>query len=264
MFSRLGMFAALAVVALAASACSTPSYSVNVGRRDWLVDDTSVSQGLAQRQYRKIMVVPPSGTVRGTFEGEMALVEAEFLKRNMIVFSPALTARVVTTVTEKGKGADSGTELSDVERALILAKEANAEAILQIGTLAWIDNGSRRYFIWDENKRSVAESDKLTYERTTAHKWWYSARLLTASGRLIDVVSGEVMATFRIEGSAFNSLPETYTSTWAPNKDNDKLLDKVAETGDYDGIAKRAEIALQQEVFSRLAQHIAGGSSTSR
>jgi hypothetical protein len=290
MFIRLSRAVALLSFASAVAACSTPSYTIHMERDDrpaYFMDETAVSAGLASHPYRKIMVVPPSGDIGAKYEGLMALVEAEFIKRNMTVFTPALTARAIT-----GAGRDEdattrrGGARTDVERALILAKEANAEAILQIGTLAWTDDGSERFWAYDPKTRQVEEIDELGYQRAKSYRWRASARLLKAYGRLIEVQEGEVMATFRIEASPFHSLPEAYKTTWTPigrekgyrapsrspnsfdadaGVDNaDQLLDKTNESSRYEAVTERAQDALLQQVFSRLAQTIAGGAAATR
>jgi hypothetical protein len=254
----------LVSLAFVAAACSSPKFVVEVGQKEWFSDNTSISPELSRKNYRKIMVIPPFANDRGKYDEQTSLVESEFIKRSVTVFSAALTARVVTQKTDEAFVAGQGKDLDDVERALIMAKSANAEALLQIGSIDWIFNGAARYFIWEPDKQAVRETTRDQFDSHTDYKWQYTASIFRATGRLIDVITGEVMASFRIDGSTFNSFPETYRSEWAiddNSRTSPKQLKRVSESSDYDAIEGRARLSLQQNLFSKLADHITGANA---
>lgn len=179
-------------------------------------DDSAVSKNMPK--YSRIMLVPPSGTASVAFEKNMAVAEREFIKRGLSLISPAVTSRVLEGVQSGKGGEDSGkeltnannevTKLSDVEKALIMAKRSNAEAILQIGAFDFQQPrgrpGAARFFIKSPSGDNMMEVDEKTYYNVvgsdTLTRRGYGDHYVDFSGRLIDVQSGQVMASFHYLG----------------------------------------------------------------
>jgi len=173
------------------------------------------------------MLIPNSGNVRGDFQANMADWERVFMHKGLRLISPAITGRVVSK-----KDTESGTEyiganLSDAERALILATESNAEALLQVGELIkeetkWSDIYGEHYYI--AAKKVDSNSPKKTREKIPlieVEKHVYSERdvpgltlrgddKLCFTGKLIDVETGEIMISFDLIGLTVKNPPVPY------------------------------------------------------
>ena len=105
------------------------------------VNDSSVSPSLREGTFSRIMIVPPSGTAGVQFEDNMAAIERSFIARGVTVISSAITSRVLADDRTRTSN-QTGINLSELERALLLAKESRVDAILQIGTWG-VDRGQR-------------------------------------------------------------------------------------------------------------------------
>jgi len=173
-----------------------------------------VSPKLAEKKLKKIMVIPPSGTVRGAFETQLVLFEKEFLKRGITVIAGAITGRVVL---ESGIGGQEKREegaqgLSDMERALVMAEKTGADAILQIGNFSWSsDSKESRFFTGTaEGNTPFAETDQKTYKSWPGPKYYFASPELSFIGRVVDVSNGEVVASLDVRMPANFSLPRDY------------------------------------------------------
>jgi hypothetical protein len=169
------------------------------------VDQSSVSPSLQSGIFERIMIVPPGGSGGVEFQDNMGAIERSFIARGITVISPAITSRVI--LDEQGRErprSESGLQLSEVERALVLARDSNADAVLQIGAWRWTmgesSDYSSRYFVEDVQGTSFAEVDRTAFERAgdrLTHV--YEGDVLSFTGRLIDVETGEVIASFKID-----------------------------------------------------------------
>ena len=171
-------------------------------------DDTIVSPRLTPKG--RVMVIPPSGTVRGQYDSEIALFEREFLRGGITVISGAVTGRVVLDPSGQQR-VESAAQLSDAERALIMAKQTGADAILQIGQLTWSETSipSRFFTCCRSGERGYSEVSQPEYDNWTGKKAALAAHVLTFVGRLMDVQTGEVLASFKFTAAANFNLPGT-------------------------------------------------------
>jgi hypothetical protein len=96
----------------------------------------------AEKQFASIMVLPPSGSEHGQ-ASELAAVERVLLGAGIKVISSGVTGRIV--LDSSGNRVETGANLSDLERALVLARNLNARALLQVTQLGWTDG--RRWFV---------------------------------------------------------------------------------------------------------------------
>jgi len=197
--------AAVLILLVGLSAPGCVAYTI-VNATHPTADGTVVSPRLAPKG--RVMVIPPSGTVRGQFDNVIALFEREFLKRGITVISGAVTGRVVI---DAGTGAEKRVEaaagLSDAERALIMAKETGADAILQIGQFVWSDApvATRFFTCCGRESKGYAEVSQEEYQAWSGKKAVMTSRWLAFVGRLMDVQNGEVLASFNMgAGANFN------------------------------------------------------------
>nr|MBI3614119.1 hypothetical protein [Nitrospirota bacterium] len=188
------------------------------------VDESAVSPKMSQKKYTRLMVIPPSGTSRGQFDHQIALFEREFLKNGTTIISGAITGRVVAE-SENSLGKEGRTgrviDLSDAERALVMAKDTGADAILQIGAWQFSDAVPSRYFILDSDKGDrFSEVQLAEYRSWTKEKFLFPSRILHFVGKLIDVSSGEVVASFKLKDAVNWNLPSEYRASISYRKCN--------------------------------------------
>lgn len=150
--------------------------------------------------YASVIVVPPQGSEHGAVT-ELAYLERALLKHGVRVISSGVTGRVVVESSEGTKGGEAGRHLSDLERALVLARKSNADAILQLIEMRWKDDVPDLYrYYWFAEGKWAEMSQKPDAE-------WYKenrkreGRLAVIKGptlgfqaKLIDVESGEIVA----------------------------------------------------------------------
>jgi hypothetical protein len=170
-------------------------------------DKTSVAPDLASRGYTKIMALPPSGTNRGELDAVISIFERELLKQNITVISSAVTGRVVMDSGGTAKKDEAAQGLSDAERALVMAKGTGADAILQIGALQWEQAVGRWFVLRGKKYEEVTQEE---HSACRGARTSFPGLELVFVGRLIDVESGQVMASFGIRDNVTWTLPSAY------------------------------------------------------
>jgi hypothetical protein len=258
-------FPVLALLILIGSGCSS-RYGVSMPPELPIRDDTSVAPQLKDKKYTKIMVIPPSGTARGQFDREINFFEREFLKHKLIVISSAITGRVVLEVKgNDGEKKEEGAQgLSDAERALVMAKKTGADAILQIGAFGWTGQKPSRFYHArkDDSPNSVGviefrEVSLRDFETLDGLKQSYSAQWLEFVGRLVDVQSGEVMASFKYGNSLLWNLPAPYAAT-LKRKGSAFLTESENYSFSQGSSMKEADDRTIERVVAAIASKIAG------
>ena len=222
---------------LAVTGCGTP-YQLQLKSAP-LIDKTSRSPELADKNYRKVMVIPPSGSGTEQFDSKLALFEAELLKINVTVISGAVTGRVVTDSKVAGSAHDGAAKLSDIERALVMAKKTGADAVIQIGSFGWSKDDAQpyRYFVEDAATKSMKEVDEKTFASTpSAKRYQLRSPKLSFVGRLVDVESGQVMAAFNIVTAANRCMSPPYEATLKIHSSD--AAERVSENYSYSQVAK--------------------------
>lgn len=232
-----------------------------------LRDDTSVSPQLKEKKYAKIIVIPPSGTARGQFDREINFFEREFLKHNLTVISSAVTGRVVLELKgSEGEKKEEGAQgLSDAERALVMAKKTGADAILQIGTFSWQGMRNCRYFVGGAGASAgqgapptqLKEVSLKEYEGFMGSKLAFGGQWLEFVGRLIDVQSGEVMASFKFGNTPLWNLPSSYTAVISDDGSGPVVLSENFPLHGGTSMKEAEEKAIERVVAS-IATKISG------
>ena len=230
-----------------------------------LRDETSVTPVLKDKKYSKIIVIPPSGTARGQFDREINFFEREFLNHNLTVISAAVTGRVVFELKgNEGEKREEGAQgLSDAERALVMAKKTGADAILQIGTFAWQGRRNCRYFIGaggnagSQTPSDLREVTLKEYESHQGARMPISGQWLEFVGRLIDVQSGEVMASFKYGNSPIWCLPSSYSAVIQDSGSGPEILSESYSLTTGTSL-REAEDKAVERVVAAIARRITG------
>ncbi len=155
--------------------------------------------------------------------------------------------------------------LSDLERALVLAEETNADGVLQIGTWRWrqTEVGIRYFVEYDEPELiEVTPRDYRTYLREEAPRnsrfnprryQTIDDKVLDFTGRLVDVDTGEVMGSFAMTVPVVRLAEPLHLEI---DKDN-RVVSSNYSFMDSDYVNER-ETAAVVSLFDRLANLIAG------
>jgi hypothetical protein len=263
---------ALALILSCALAGCTAKYTLNMSPEMPIKDETSVSPQLKEKKFTKIMVIPPSGTARGQFDREINFFEREFLKHNLTVISSAITGRVVLEVKgAEGEKKEEGAQgLSDAERALVMAKKTGADAILQIGAFGWAGRKTCRFFVANKaapsgatgtgSKPSTAmrEVSLKEFETWPEVKYSFSEQWLEFVGRLIDVQTGQVMASFNYGNTPLWNLPMAYSAVLVDEGDGYLLRESQNYAFDQGTSRKDAEDRTIERIVSAIAGKIVG------
>ncbi|MBL6986499.1 MAG: hypothetical protein ISR72_05555 [Methylobacter sp.] len=223
-----------------------------------ILDRSVASPAVASRHFRKIMVLPPSGTERGQFDTAIATFEREFLRNGVTVISGAVTGRVVFASSGGEHKEEGATPLSDVERALIMAKDSGADAIMQVGGFAWDQESTSRWFVYERSSNNYREATRQEHQDRQGGpgmKQAFASRSLKFIGRLIDVNNGEVMASFDIMAPASWSMPTDYTASYMVTPEAAKLI-----SVNYDPVSalSKAERRSVERVVERVAEILSG------
>lgn len=193
------MFRFLVLSSLAAG-CTYPLRVAIDPVENNLTDRTAKSPTNAGPPAKSVIILPPSGSSRGAFEGYLNEFERALLQKGLRVVSSAVTGRVV-----QERKSESAAQLSDVERALILARETGADALLQVGSLETVNATKSRWFCTPSRERELEECTAKQYlssefgRSISGPQWRFQ-------GRLIDVRSGEVLASIEFTTAVVDHL----------------------------------------------------------
>jgi sugar phosphate isomerase/epimerase len=156
--------------------------------------------------YSSVMVLPPSGSERGQVS-ELAQLEKALIKAGVRVISSGVTGRIVVEGAGERKS-DAAQSLSDLERALVLARKSGAEVLLQVMTLRWDrDDGSSRWFALAEGDALRELATATEYESIRRdRRWRLIGPTLRFEAKLIDVESGEIVATADMSQSTVRQM----------------------------------------------------------
>jgi hypothetical protein len=189
-----------------------------------LVDDSVASSRIHDREHRRVMIVPPSGTAGATFDQGLAAAERVLMRQGCDLISPAVTGRVINP-DSAGEVSDAGVALSDMERALVLAERSNADVVLQIGDLSFeqpslaVDSRPSggglggRYFVFDDSSGMVVERESDAYDAANPRqRWRFVAPVVVLTGKIIDVTDGALLASLQFKSDIALRLPKSYVA----------------------------------------------------
>ncbi|MCL5277662.1 MAG: hypothetical protein M1517_07820 [Deltaproteobacteria bacterium] len=260
-----GLILAGIYIASSTGCATAPIQTTLIMKPEIPLNDMSASapQLKAGKKYHKIIVLPPSGTARAEFEPTVALFEREFLRRGVTVISGAITGRVVFGAVQQGEKKEAtGEQLSDIERALIMAKQTGADAILQIGNFDWKQNVAGRFFVYNQYTNTFQEVSQSRYGDWHGMGEWYAGDQIEFIGRLIDVESGQVMASFDIICNSSWNLPSPYQATFEilQNENSQPYLQSISENYPYNtgNFWMTAAHKSRERVIERVVQIITG------
>ena len=142
-----------------------------------------------------------------------ALIEKVFLAKGLSIISPAITGRVVlTSPNEIEQKNEAAIGLSQLERALLLGKNAEVDAIINLERFGWgPKNIFSRYFILNNKEdESFKEVDIDEYEKSNNAKVIYTSPYFQIKAKLINVNNGEILSTINLLLPANYALPDDY------------------------------------------------------
>jgi hypothetical protein len=218
--------------------CSTASINLTP------LDPTDLTvPARVNRRFGTIMVLPPFGSERGAASA-LAEVERVLLDGGVRVISSGVTGRVVRDQT--GDRVESAANLSDLERALVLARGSNAEALLQILEIGWVQ-GERSFVLdqdrFDEVGHGISVNSSALVQVGEA--------IFKFQARLISVDNGEILMNIEIlQGTSRVSPPQKLDVTSSP------LNGMSRHFIDTDGPDRRQTVVSQvmAAFLSRLSQ----------
>ncbi len=158
--------------------------------------------------YTIVMVLPPKGSERGQVS-ELAHLEKALLKQGVRVISSGVTGRVVNTVdTAEGQANAGATQLTDLERALVLARKSGAEALLQVANMEWAkDANNFRYYVLQADGKTFSEVSKADFEaQAPAKQWAVTGPSLHFEAKLIDAETGEIVTAVDLSQSTVHEI----------------------------------------------------------
>ncbi len=232
----------LVSIALLTSCSSTPLLKMEATRAP--LDESVNSPNFKFGTLKKIMVVPPASTAKGQYDSIISSFERELLRNGVLVISGAITGRV------------SGDNMSDTEKALVLAKKSGADGILAIGEWAWTKEAApKRFFIFEEAGRNYKEVSATEYQSMGGLKYSFPSSELRFVGRLLNTESGEVIASFEIKSPANYNLPYPYVAKVEIEKDKPTIKEEnfaYTNSAWYGDARKATEGSIVKAVCFRL------------
>ena len=209
------------------------------------LDESVVSPRFALTNYRRFMVLPPTELPLSKFSGACnqnmspmagsappgirdakepraqmtALMERELLRQGLIPISADISGRAVDALIYQ-KNAQATERLSDVERALLLARRTGADALFQIVRWDWSEESvPRRFFILPSNSSSISAFHEVTsgeYANFHGIKYSFAAPDFHFVARVLTVDTGEVLAVFSYRVPANFALQNRYIASVQP------------------------------------------------
>lgn len=261
MARAIGLMGVVLVVPALFTGCMNVSVLTMTSRKP-AIDQSVVAPKVAEKKFKKVMVIPPSGTARGAFEPQIVLFEREFLKRNVTVISGAITGKVVleSAAGSDEKKSEAAALLSDLERALIMAKRTGAEAILQVGEFDWSKHEKpTRFFLAGAPGMPFREVKQEEYTAYTGEKRSFYSYELRFVGRLVDVENGEVMATFEVALPMNYVLSADYIASYIHDVMSGWQPTPIRENFPYSSHSVSSERkAVERRVIEIVVEHLAG------
>ncbi len=205
------------------------------------------------------MVLPPQGTERAQQKvPEISGLEKELLRRGIRVISAGLTGRVAIESKLETSSGSNATGLSQLERALVLAKKSNADALLQVEVLEWAPESRR--FIYQPPAPSFVPATEADWNATpSGQRYTIVGPTLRIEGKLIDVESGEVMAAIDLSQATVNLVAPNATKSFTWIDGQGFTYDSAYGNGKMSTESPEFRQKAQDALMGALAAHVAGG-----
>jgi hypothetical protein len=156
-----------------------------------------------ERRFSAIMVLPPHGSEHGQ-ASELSDVERVLLGGGIRVISSGVTGRVVLDSSgNPGNRVETAANLSDLERALVLAKNSNADALLQIIEIGWTD-GHRAFVLTGDQFQEVATGAEVEGQNLVR----VQEAIFRVQARVISVENGEILMSIDVSQGTSSAIPE--------------------------------------------------------
>lgn len=223
------------------------------------VDRSTRANVSTQFTAASVMILEPTGAAVSDFEPARLDLERGFMLKGIRLVVPAVTGRIVQEQTKT----ETAALLSDLERAIVLARSSGADVILQVGAFASAGSSSRFFCLEEGSTLTECDAKRAfsRFSRTVQAEVW---RFL---GRLLDTASGEVLASIDIAVPIAGGFEGTYdeislssaSSVWECGKcASDSWCNKCSDA------SKLAREKVVEMVVSAVAQtHLRSpGSST--
>jgi hypothetical protein len=262
------IFCCATMLALAALSCTQPVMVTLAPGPARPLADRSVNSP-TPRSVHTVMVLPPEGTSRDPQKvPEFSALERELLRRGIRVISAGLTGRVAIESKVSSESGSAATNLSQLERALVLAKKSNADALLQVESLGW--EPQSRGFVYTVPPsgpppaffREAASPEEWSATPFT-QRYAIQGPTMHFVGKLIDVESGEVNVVIDLTQPTYDLLPPGFAMTfkWTQGKGFDPAeYGSGSISTDQPMMRQQA----QDNLMSALAGRIAGGAAQPR
>lgn len=244
------------MVASLLCACATETAATTRRRRDGklvVAPKTGVlnqSQRLntaSSRRPRSLMLLGPDGVGHV----QPAVVERElerrFLAATVAVITPAITGRVVAAP----KNEDSD-HLTTLERAMVLARQSNADVIVQLEAPEAVAAQPRHFCSdgrHDFRECSEADSRVISTNRT------FVASEIRLRGRVIETTRGEIVATVDLRTAIADWLDVTYSDV--DLNTSARRYECATCSASYCGYCAAAEARAWNGLLETLVQHVA-------
>ncbi len=199
---------ALLLLALIVPACETTPALTMIGTKEIAYEEVH-SPVLADKSYSVGLIVPPVTSDATDPSNVVGAAATEMLRNGMRPVSAAQAAGFRAAIRQ----IDTAEGPALLDRATAKLHESGAEFAVIISELQWSsDMRPTRLFIGD-GKAPFREVDPAEFGAWEGPKYAFKSPVLFCTGRVMDVASMEVVATFKTEAPANWSLSSDYRAT---------------------------------------------------
>ncbi len=203
---------------------------------------------------KRIIMLPPDGEREDS--GFAVTLERELLRLDIEVISSAITSRVYekgANTTEQGQQVASGAKLTDLERALVMAKGSNADCVLKLIEAGFTQDPSSRFFVLSADGKAFTEVARRAYDGTSENRRWFViGPQMKVRGRLISVSSGLVFVVVDLLSDAVDfvqPMPVSVVGGYAQS--NAGAYGNSFNSGEY-------IVLMRDAMIQQLAKEIVG------
>jgi hypothetical protein len=163
---------------------------------------STVSPALGSKRFRKVLLLPPTGTASSAFRRETDILEGRFGKAGIPLVRGAVKGKV------------------SVPSGLEAAREQGADGLLMIQRYGWTPTRPQtRFFVLDDSKgeKTFMEVRAADFKTWSGKKIGFRSDSLHLNGALLDVITGKSLASIQVVAHTNGSLPEDYVAQFNPD-----------------------------------------------